>query len=230
MASLRNTAQRVLEEARDGIAWIALYKEGRGWGAGCFWPDLDRNGEFQFDEDDIQELKEILTIDPNAIFVNGYYSNLGPLYEMTREILASALRWQYENQYNQLADAMPAEAPCEPSTETALPGLTAAEQMETATKEIKVEDCENFIKAQFAKIPFENGGIYTGLFWDLAEKAGLWERGTYGSPMSVALGNLTRVETVNGPDREFCCHVFRLKDKVPKYPPKYCWEPFHPAY
>jgi len=32
MANLRTTAQQVLEEARDGIAWIALYKEGRGWG------------------------------------------------------------------------------------------------------------------------------------------------------------------------------------------------------
>ena len=38
MANLRTTAQQVLEEARDGIAWIALYKEGRGWRASCFWP------------------------------------------------------------------------------------------------------------------------------------------------------------------------------------------------
>ena len=78
MASLRITAQNVLEDARDGIAWIALYKNGRGWGADCFWPDIDRGGEFTFDPDDTKELKAILTTDPNAIFVNGYYTNLAP--------------------------------------------------------------------------------------------------------------------------------------------------------
>lgn len=82
----------------------------------------------------------------------------------------------------------------------------------TETKEIKVEWCENFIKAQFARIPFEHGGIHVGLFWNLAERSGLWERGTYGSPMSEALGNLTTVEAVNGPDGEFSYNVFRLKD------------------
>lgn len=79
-------------------------------------------------------------------------------------------------------------------------------------KEIKVEWCKNWIKAQFAKIPFENPGIYTALFWDMAERSGLWVRGTYGSPMSVALGSLTTVESVNGPDGEFCYSVFRLKN------------------
>jgi len=78
-------------------------------------------------------------------------------------------------------------------------------------REIKVEWCENFIKAQFAKIPFENPGIYTELFWNLAEAAGLWERGTYGSPMSTALENLTEVEAVHDSDGEFIYHVFRLK-------------------
>lgn len=109
MASLRTTAQQVLEDARDGIAWIALYKEGRGWRANCFWPDLDRDSKFTFDPDDIQELKTILAIDPDAIFVNGYYTNLGPIDEMTRETLTSALRWQYEEQYSRLADAMEQE-------------------------------------------------------------------------------------------------------------------------
>lgn len=104
MANLRTTAQKVLEDARDGIAWIALYKEGRGWGAVCFWPDLDRNGKFTFDEDDAKEIKGILATDPNAIFVNGYYTNLGFIEDMTRESLAAALRWQYDEQYSRLAD------------------------------------------------------------------------------------------------------------------------------
>lgn len=78
-------------------------------------------------------------------------------------------------------------------------------------KEIKVEWCENWIKAQFKKIPFENSGIYTGLFWDKAEKSGLWVRGTYGSPMSEALSKLTTVETVHDSEGNFLYHVFKLK-------------------
>lgn len=107
MASLRATAQNVLEDARDGIAWIAFYKDGRGWGADCFWPEFDAESDkFIFDEDDAKEIKDILSTDQNAIFVNGYYTNLGPTEEMSRETLVAALRWQYEGQYSRLADAV----------------------------------------------------------------------------------------------------------------------------
>lgn len=52
-------------------------------------------------------------------------------------------------------------------------------------KNVKIEWCENFIKSVFKKhVPFENGGIETGCFWSMAERSGLWERGTYGTPMS----------------------------------------------
>lgn len=107
MASLRDTAQRVLQEARDGIAWITLHKEGRGWDAECFWPEYDdKRNVFCHDEDELDELHAVLEADPNAIFVNGYYTNLGSTVEMTRESLANALRWQYENQFNLLRDAI----------------------------------------------------------------------------------------------------------------------------
>ena len=107
MASLRDSAQRVLQEAKDGIAWIAFYKDGRGWGAECFWPEYDdKSNEFWHDKDDLDELRDILEADPRAVFVNGYYSNLGSTDEMTRESLANALRWQYENQFNLLKDAI----------------------------------------------------------------------------------------------------------------------------
>jgi len=72
-------------------------------------------------------------------------------------------------------------------------------------KEIKVEWCENFIKSVFEKIPFENGGIEINLFWDKAEKTGLWVRGTYGSPMSKALEKLVKVEILSD------YTVFRLR-------------------
>ena len=67
-------------------------------------------------------------------------------------------------------------------------------------KEIKVEWCENFIKSVFEKIPFE-----INLFWDKAEKSGLWVRGTYGSPMSKALEKLVKVEILSD------YTVFRLR-------------------
>ncbi len=118
MANLRETAQSVLFEARDGIAWIAVYKEGRGWGAACFWPDINRDGEFIFDLDDAEQIKEILAIDPNAVIVNPEYQNLGPTGEegMTRDTLAKGMRWHYELQDSLLAEQWQEPAELEAST------------------------------------------------------------------------------------------------------------------
>lgn len=78
-------------------------------------------------------------------------------------------------------------------------------------KKIKIEWCENFVKSVFEKIPFENVGIEVCCFWDKAEKSGLWVRGTYATPMSQALENLTMVETVQDTNGDFAYNVFRLK-------------------
>lgn len=77
-------------------------------------------------------------------------------------------------------------------------------------KQVKVEWCRNFIKSVFEKIPFENGGIEVNCFWRKAERSGLWERGTYGTPMSQALEELTRVEIVNDVYGNYAFTVFRL--------------------
>ncbi len=79
---------------------------------------------------------------------------------------------------------------------------------ENKSKEIKVEWCKNFIKSTFEKHHCE--GIYTGCFWDLAEKSGLWERGTYGTPMSKALSEMTKVEIISDEDGNYLYNVFRL--------------------
>lgn len=103
--TLRNAAQQVLAEAREGIAWIILYKEGRGWNAESFWPDYnEKAGTLSFDSDDLPRIHEILTADPSAVIVNGYESNLGDTESMSRDTLASFLRWQYEGQYSRLSD------------------------------------------------------------------------------------------------------------------------------
>jgi hypothetical protein len=58
-------------------------------------------------------------------------------------------------------------------------------------KNIKVEWCENFIRAYFKKHNCK--GVYTKLMFDEAEKAGLYVKGTYGSPFSEALSRITKV-------------------------------------
>lgn len=77
-------------------------------------------------------------------------------------------------------------------------------------KEVKIEWCKNFIKAVFEKHVPEGGGIYTEYFWDMAEESGLWERGTYGTPMSKALEELTKVEIVSSTNGEYLYSVFKL--------------------
>ena len=83
-------------------------------------------------------------------------------------------------------------------------------KVEMEMKKIKVEWCENFIRAVFRKhFPLANG-IEVNCFWGLAEKSGLWTRGTYGSPMSEALTKLTKVETIRDNDGNYQYDVFRL--------------------
>ena len=50
-------------------------------------------------------------------------------------------------------------------------------------------------------------------FWTLAERAGLWVRGTYGSPMSIALDNLCTVESVCDGEGHWMFNAFRLAPK-----------------
>jgi len=77
-------------------------------------------------------------------------------------------------------------------------------------KQIKVEWCKNWIKHTFEQLPFENGGIEIDCFWGMAEKSGLWARGTYGSPMSEALEEMVNVETIQDANGNFLYSVFRL--------------------
>ncbi len=86
-------------------------------------------------------------------------------------------------------------------------------------KNIKVEWCENFIRAAFAKhfpAGIKNPGIEVDCFWRMAEASGLWVLGTYGSPMSIALNNLCDVEDVHNDDGKYLFSAFRLKNNTTK--------------
>lgn len=84
-------------------------------------------------------------------------------------------------------------------------------------KQVKIEWCENWIKAQFTKhhaCPGSDAKISVNCFWEMAEKSGLWERGTYDTLMSRAVRELTDIEDVRNEDGEYCYSVFKLKSGV----------------
>lgn len=69
MASLRDTVKDYQDELRDGIAWVAFWKQGRSWNAEYFHLDMDDT----LYPEDRSRLEEIKSIDPAAVILNGYY-------------------------------------------------------------------------------------------------------------------------------------------------------------
>ena len=106
MATMRQTAQDMIDVAREGIGWIALWKDGKGWMTRDFYPDINRDGTLAFEDYDLEALQSIVSLDPNAILVNGWEHNLGDTTCMTRDTLAGAFRWQYDLGHYTVADAL----------------------------------------------------------------------------------------------------------------------------
>ena len=108
MASLRDCAREVLDVAREGIGYIVVWKERRGWKTYTLWPrDIDRDEQDLIAEEyDADTLTEILKKDPAAVLLCSEYDNLGGMEDLTLEVLANALRWQYEECHHYLADWM----------------------------------------------------------------------------------------------------------------------------
>ena len=97
MASLRDTVKEYQEELRDGIAWVAFWKEGRSWNAEYF--HLDVTGTLY--PEDRSRLEEIKAADPAAVILNGYYcGQLGE--DMSLDELTAGVRYHYENSRNDL--------------------------------------------------------------------------------------------------------------------------------
>ena len=98
MASLMNIVSEYQDDLRNGIAWLAFWREGRSWQAETFHLDLD---DTLYPEDRAR-LTEIQAADPRAIVVNGYYS--GYLSEkMSVAELAAGVRHHYDNGLNNIA-------------------------------------------------------------------------------------------------------------------------------
>lgn len=97
MASLRDIVSEYQDDLRNGIAWLAFWREGRSWQAEAFHLDLD---DTLYPEDRAR-LAEIQAADPRAIVVNGYYS--GYLSEeMSVAELAAGVRHHYDSGLNNI--------------------------------------------------------------------------------------------------------------------------------
>ena len=97
MASLRDSVKDYQEELRDGIAWVAFWKEGRSWNAELFHLEVDGTLE-PFDRSRLEEIK---AADPAAVILNGYYcGHLGE--DMSLDELTAGVRYHYENSMNDL--------------------------------------------------------------------------------------------------------------------------------
>ena len=147
MASIRNAAQWVLDDCRDGIGWVVIWKEGRSWDSRrMYGVDFDERSYTAKLEDDeeLEELQSILAIDPHAIIVNGYYHNLGDPECMTRDTLADALRWQYELQNATVANFLenivqPAQEAAAHEEQIAADDLEEMHKNEEPTEDEQVE-------------------------------------------------------------------------------------------
>lgn len=140
MASIREAAQNVIGEGRDGIGWIALWKQGRGWETAAFWPDYnERANTLAFESYDMPEIIEILEQDPDAIIVNSYVHNLGSVEEMTRDTLANALRWQYDLQNSKIADYLQEDVLRQTPTQCSDKPATKRHKGSRATIKVKIE-------------------------------------------------------------------------------------------
>ena len=97
MASLRDTVKDYQDELRDGIAWVAFWKQGRSWNAEYFHLDMDDT----LYPEDRSRLEEIKSTDPAAVILNGYYcGHLGE--DMSLDELTAGVRYHYENSMNDI--------------------------------------------------------------------------------------------------------------------------------
>ncbi len=106
MASIRELVRRHGDEIRNGIAWVAVWKQGRSWEAESFYcEDGSYDDGYTFSSEDMVRMSEIIKIDHKAIMVNGYYTNCGVYTDDGAATIADmigGIEWNYYNRYNQL--------------------------------------------------------------------------------------------------------------------------------
>lgn len=100
MAGIREIAREYRDEIMNGIAWVAIWKTGKSWNARAFWLNTESD---MIEDEDMQEARDIVAADANAIFINEYYcAHMG---DGKQEEIVSAIRFFYEEGWHKLADS-----------------------------------------------------------------------------------------------------------------------------
>lgn len=74
MSSLRGLIGEAWSEICGGVAWVAIYKDGRSWQAETFYPEGgDIENGLVFTAEDYREMERIVCVDHKAIYLNGNY-------------------------------------------------------------------------------------------------------------------------------------------------------------
>ena len=101
MASLKDIIKEEYSTIADGIAWVAIYKEGRSWKSDYFYEESGSYDEgLVFSADDMEELRRISRVDNKAICINGYYMGFGE--DFTQKEMEDKILWMYTERLNQL--------------------------------------------------------------------------------------------------------------------------------
>lgn len=106
MASLRYIVSQFKDELRDGIAWVAFWKEGRSWNGEYFYLDSEERLSMK----DKTRLEEICSMDAGAVIVNGYYGSYFR-EDMSISEMVFGVRCHYENRYDDIPSFMKSHEP-----------------------------------------------------------------------------------------------------------------------
>ena len=148
MASLRTMVGRFRNELREGVAYVAFWKNARGWGAEAFWLDPGYFEDYgdAIEEDDAREMRQIINTDPNAIIVNGYESC--PFDDKsTVEYMLEHIQWRYEGHRCQLVDFYKEYCKAKDEFETQ-PIITAKRKDAEPELEVKEQESSQLMEAK----------------------------------------------------------------------------------
>lgn len=108
MASINELVKANRGSLEDGIAWVAVWKNGKSWNYERFYPTSGsaETCDLVFDAYDMARMELIIREDWRAVILNGYYTNCGVNEEEPNSISAmvDGVKWNYRNGYNMLSD------------------------------------------------------------------------------------------------------------------------------
>lgn len=105
MAALKQLCASYKDEFALGIAWVAVWKNGRSWNVEAFWAeDGGYDDGYEFLPEDMERMQEIIKEDHKAVMLNGYFTNCGVHEDGNVSIsdLVAGVEWNYYNGYNRL--------------------------------------------------------------------------------------------------------------------------------